>query len=157
MKKIIALASVLIQLSVMAQPHYPYSKKVDQTDNYFGTKVKDPYRWLEYDTAADTKAWVNRQQSFTENYLSKIPFRSVVKKKVESVFSYARFNDGFKVGNYIFFAKNNGLQNQSVYYYQKGLSGFPEVFLDPNTLSKDGTAAVSIGGVSNDKKYIEYL
>ncbi len=156
MKKIIAFASVLIQFSAMAQLHYPISKKVDQSDNYFGTNVSDPYRWLEYDTAADTKEWVKTQQSFTESYLSKIPFRAIVRKKVESVFGFARFTSGFKVGDYIFFAKNNGLQNQAVYYYQKGLAGTPQVFLDPNTLSKDGTAAVTIGGVSNDKKYIEY-
>jgi len=140
----------------MAQLHYPISKKVNQTDDYFGTKVHDPYRWLEYDTATDTKEWVNAQQNFTESYIAKIPFRAIVRKKVESVFGFARFTTGFKAGDYIFFAKTDGLQNQAVYYYQKGLTGIPEVFLDPNTLSKDGTAAVSIGGVSNDKKYIEY-
>ncbi|HVX25874.1 MAG TPA: prolyl oligopeptidase family serine peptidase [Parafilimonas sp.] len=139
-----------------AQLKYPVTKKVNQVDDYFGTKVSDPYRWLEYDTAADTKQWIQTEQSFTENYLSKIPFRALIKKQVEKVINYPRFFSGFKAGDYIFYTKNDGLQNQSVYYYQKGLNGQPQVFIDPNTLSKDGSVSVELDGPSNDKKYMAY-
>src|SRR5664279_3749293 len=133
---------------------YPETKKVSQEDNYFGTKVSDPYRWLEYDTADDTKQWVQTEQSFTENYLSKIPFRNLIKRQIEKTINYPRFYSGFKAGDYIFFLKNSGLQNQSVYYYQKGLQGQPRVFIDPNTLSKDGSISLALDGPSNDNRYM---
>src|SRR5258705_12160856 len=135
---------------------YPATKKGNQVDDYFGTKVSDPYRWLEYDTAADTKQWIETEQSFTENYLAKIPFRTLIKKQVEKAINYPRFYSDFKAGEYIFFVKNNGLQNQSVYYYQKGLTGQPKVFIDPNTLSKDGSVSVVLDGPSNDNRYMAY-
>jgi prolyl oligopeptidase len=142
--------------NLFAQLTYPVTKKVNQIDDYFGTPVSDPYRWLEYDTAADTKEWIKTQQSFTENYLSKIPYRALIKKQVEKVINYPRYFSGFKAGDYIFFTKNNGLQNQSVYYYQKGLNGEPKVFIDPNTLSADGSVSVVLDGPSYDKKYMAY-
>src|SRR6516225_10532928 len=142
--------------NLFAQLIYPVTKKVDQVDNYFGTQVSDPYRWLEYDTAADTKEWIKTEQSFTENYLSKIPFRESIKKQVEKEINYPRYFSGFKAGEYIFFTKNSGLQNQSVYYYQKGLTGEPKVFIDPNTLSADGSVSVVLDGPSYDKKYMAY-
>ncbi len=142
--------------NVKGQLTYPITKKVNQVDDYFGTKVSDPYRWLENDTAADTKQWVLTEQSFTENYLSKIPFRPLIKKQVEKIFNYPRFHSGMKAGDYIFFSKNDGLQNQAVYYYQKGLNGKPEVFIDPNQLSKDGSISVAIDGPSYNKKYMAY-
>jgi len=147
---------VLLSSNVSAQLKYPVTKKVVQIDKYFGTKVSDPYRWLENDTAANTKQWVKIEQSFTENYLSKIPFRALIKKQIEKTYNYPRYYSGFKAGDYIFFSKNNGLQNQSVYYFQKGLKGIPKVFLDPNTLSKDGSISVVLDGPSYDKKYLAY-
>ena len=142
--------------NVFGQLSYPVSKKINQVDDYFGTKVSDPYRWLENDLSSETKQWVNTQQSFTENYLSKIPFRPLIKKQIEKLVNYPRYYSGFKAGEYIFFSKNNGLQNQSVYYYQKGLKGQPKVFIDPNTLSTDGSVSVVLDGPSYDKKYMAY-
>ncbi len=138
------------------QLKYPVTQKVEQVDDYFGTKVSDPYRWLEYDSAANTRQWINMQQAFTEKYLSQIPFRAQIKKQVEKVINYPRFFSGFKAGEYIFFTKNDGLQNQSVYYYQKGLTGQPKVFIDPNKLSVDGTVSVVLDGPSFDKRYMGY-
>lgn len=135
---------------------YPESKKADQTDDYFGTKISDPYRWLENDNAPETKEWVNMQQGFTEKYFSKIPYRFLIKKQIEKLVNYPRYYSGFKAGEYIFFSKNDGLQNQSVYYYQKGLKGEPRIFIDPNTLSSDGSVSVVLDGPSYDKKYMAY-
>jgi prolyl oligopeptidase len=135
---------------------YPKTDKVDQTDDYFGTKVPDPYRWLEYDTAANVTQWVQAQNQVTQQYLSGIPFRGAVKKRLEELWNYPKYSAPFKKGSYYFFYKNDGLQNQSVLYYQKGLDAQPEVFLDPNTLSGDGTAALSSITFSKDHKYAAY-
>ena len=142
--------------NVFGQLNYPVSKKINQVDDYFGIKVSDPYRWLENDAAPDTKLWVKTQQSYTEDYLSKISFRPLIKKQIEKLVNYPTYYSGFKAGEYIFFSKNSGLQNQSVYYYQKGLKGQPKVFIDPNTLSSDGSVSVVLDGPSYDKKYMAY-
>lgn len=141
---------------VTGQMKYPVTQKVNQTDDYFGTRVSDPYRWLEFDTAANTKQWIETEQGFTEKYLSQIPFRGFIKKQVEQFSNYPKFYAGFKAGDYVFYINNSGLQNQSVYYYQKGLTGEPKVFIDPNTLSTDGSVSVGLDGPSNDKKYMTY-
>lgn len=138
------------------QLRYPQTRKTDQQDNYHGTTVKDPYRWLETDTAEEVKSWVEAQNAVTFDYLKKIPFRDKFKTRLTEIFNYERFSAPGRVGEYYFFSKNDGLQNQSVIYYQKGIDGAPMVFLDPNTLTKDGTAAVSILGYSNDHKYAAY-
>jgi prolyl oligopeptidase len=135
---------------------YPTTDKQDVVDDYFGTKVADPYRWLEYDTAANVKAWVDAQNKVTSGYLSQIPYREKIKNRLSDIFNYTRYSSPFRVGEYYFFSKNNGLQNQSVIYFQKGLEGQPEVFLDPNTMSDDGTAAVTLLGSSKDKKFMAY-
>ena len=135
---------------------YPKSKKITQTDTYFGTKVNDPYRWLENDTSSDTKAWILSEQNFTENYLSKIPFRNKIMKRYKEILNYPKYFGGTKAGDYIFFSKNDGLQNQSVYYFRKGMDGEDKVFLDPNKLSSDGSLSVEFDGFSNDKKYLAY-
>lgn len=121
--------------------HYPDTKKVSQTDNYFGTMVQDPYRWLENDMADDTKQWVADQNKVTNEYLSKIPFRDAIKKRLTELWNYEKYSAPFKEGEYTYFYKNNGLQNQSVLYRQKG-NGEPEVFLDPNKFSADGTSSL---------------
>jgi prolyl oligopeptidase len=138
------------------QLRYPQTRKTDQQDNYHGTTVKDPYRWLETDTAEEVKSWVEAQNAVTFDYLKKIPFRDKFKTRLTEIFNYERFSAPGRVGEYYFFSKNDGLQNQSVIYYQKGIDGTPMVFLDPNTLTKDGTAAVSILGYSNDHKFAAY-
>ncbi len=127
---------------------YPTTKKVMQTDEYFGTAVQDPYRWLENDMADDTKQWVVDQNKVTNDYLAKIPFRDAIKKRLTELWNYEKYSAPFKEGEYTYFYKNNGLQNQSVLYRQKG-KGEPEVFLDPNKFSADGTS--SLQGISFTK------
>ena len=133
---------------------YPKTEKVSQTDTYFGTKVEDPYRWLENDTAANVKNWVEAQNKVTFDYLAHIPFRDKIRKRYEALYNYPKYGSPYRIGNYYLFSKNEGMQNQSVTYIQTGLDGTPEVFLDPNLLSKDGTVTANIVSVSNDKKYV---
>lgn len=139
-----------------AQIKYPITQKTEQHDDYFGTRVSDPYRWLEDDNSAATKQWVKEQNAVTENYLSKIPFRNSIKQRLEGLWNYAKYSSPFKKGKYYYFFKNNGLQNQSVLYRQEGLTGTPEVFLDPNTLSADGTAALGNVSFTKSGKYMAY-
>ena len=127
---------------------YPPTKTVEQTDDFFGTSVNDPYRWLENDTAADTKAWVKEQVAVTSAYLNKIPFRDAIKNRLTEIWNYEKFSAPFKEGNYTYFYKNDGLQNQSVLYREKE-GGKPEIFLDPNHFSTDGTT--SLAGVDFTK------
>jgi len=133
---------------------YPESKKVDVVDDYHGTKVADPYRWLEDDNASEVKAWVEAQNRLTFGYLNAIPCRAGIARRLEELFNYPRYSAPFRVGEYYFFAKNDGLQNQSVYYYQKGLDGEPRVFIDPNALSADGTVRIGLLGESQDDRYM---
>ncbi|MCX6558993.1 MAG: prolyl oligopeptidase family serine peptidase [Candidatus Aminicenantes bacterium] len=133
---------------------YPVTVKAEQVDDYFGTQVADPYRWLEDDKSTETAAWVKAQNDVTFGYLAKIPFREALKKRLTDIFNYPRYSSPFRVGEYYFFGKNDGLQNQSVVYVQKGLDGAPEVFIDPNALSPDGTIRVGLIGPSGDKKYM---
>jgi prolyl oligopeptidase len=135
---------------------YPVTAKTDQTDTYFGTVVADPYRWLEYDTAANTKAWVEEQNKVTFGYLEKIPYRDKIKKRLQENYNYPKYSSPYRAGEYYFFEKNDGLQNQSVIYFQKGISGEPKVFLDPNRLSNDGTVTITPIGISKNKKYMAY-
>jgi prolyl oligopeptidase len=135
---------------------YPNTKKDSTTDNYFGNKIADPYRWLENDTSAETKAWVNAENKITQNYLEQIPYRADIKKRLTDLWNYPKESAPFKVGEYYFFTKNDGLQNQNIWFIKKGLNGAEEVFLDPNKLTADGTAAVSLLGFSHDKKYLAY-
>ncbi len=122
---------------------YPETKKVDTVDTYFGEQVADPYRWLENDTAKETGEWVKAQNDITFGFLEKIPYRETVKKRLEQVYNYERLGAPFKEGEWYYFYKNDGLQNHSVLYRKKGETGTPEVFLDPNTFSKDGTTGLS--------------
>ncbi|MDR7369531.1 prolyl oligopeptidase family serine peptidase [Flavobacterium aquidurense] len=127
---------------------YPETKKGETVDVYFDTKVNDPYRWLEDDKSAETGAWVKAQNQVTYGYLDKIPFRDALKKRMEQLWNYEKISAPFTEGKYTYYSKNNGLQNQSV-IYRKGSDGKEEVFLDPNTFSKDGTT--SLGGLDFSK------
>ncbi|MDF7810958.1 prolyl oligopeptidase family serine peptidase [Hymenobacter sp. YC55] len=127
---------------------YPQTKKVDTVNTYFGTKVADPYRWLENDQAPDTKYWVQEENKVTQNYLSQIPYRDAIRKRLETLWNYEKYSAPFKEGKYTYFSKNTGLQSQSVLYRQQG-TGAPEVFLDPNNFSKDGTT--SLAGINFTK------
>lgn len=136
---------------------YPNTKKdTSVSDNYHGKVINDEYRWLEIDTATDVKKWVTAQNDVTFDYLSTIPYREKIKDRYEELFNYVKLSSPYKVGDYYFFSKNDGLQNQSVTYFQKGLDGEPDVFLDPNKLSDDGTVSVSMLGFSEDDKYVAY-
>ncbi|MGI8949974.1 MAG: prolyl oligopeptidase family serine peptidase [Chitinophagaceae bacterium] len=120
---------------------YPLTKTVNQTDDFFGTKVSDPYRWLEDDMNEETKDWVQRENTVSRNYLDKIPFRDAIKKRLTELWNYEKFSAPFKEGSYTYFYKNDGLQNQSVLYRQRA-GEKPEVFLDPNKFSSDGTTSL---------------
>jgi prolyl oligopeptidase len=128
------------QMNIKTLP-YPKTKEVDTIDTYFETKVPDPYRWLEDDRADDTKAWVKAENTVTENYLSQIPYREAIRKQLETLWNYEKYSAPFKEGQYTYFYKNDGLQSQSVLYRQIG-DGAPEVFLDPNKFSTDGTTSL---------------
>ena len=120
---------------------YPQTKKVDTVDTYFGTAVPDPYRWLENDRAADTKAWVKEENKVTQDYLGQIPYRDAIRKRLEVLWNYEKYSAPFKEGKYTYFYKNDGLQSQAVLWRQIG-DGQPEIFLDPNTFSTDGTTSM---------------
>lgn len=152
--RLILLASFLICLvRAYAQPihaNYPQTKKdTAVTDNYFGTIVHDPYRWLENDRSDETAEWVRQENSVTDAYLAKIPFRKAIHDRVEKILNYEKYSLPFTAGDYIYYGHNSGLQNQSVYYRQKKNGGKEELFLDPNTFSETGTT--SLAGLSFTK------
>jgi prolyl oligopeptidase len=135
---------------------YPVTAKVDAVDDFFGTKVADPYRWLEDDKAESVRQWIESQNKVAFDYLARIPYRERIRSRLTEIYNYARYTAPRRVGEYYLFTKNDGLQNQSVIYIQKGLDGEPRVFLDPNTLSPDGTTRASLSGFSNDHRYACY-
>jgi len=136
--------------------NYPVTAKVDTVDNYFGTEVKDPYRWLEDDRSPETEAWVKDQNKTTFGYLEKIPFRNDLKNRLEKLWNYEKLGSPFKKGDYTYFYKNDGLQNQYVVYRAKG-DEEPEVFLDPNTFSEDGTTSLAGLSFTKDGSLAAYL
>ena len=127
---------------------YPTTSKGETVDVYFDTKLPDPYRWLEDDKSAETGAWVKAQNEVTYGYLAQIPFRTALKTRMEKLWNYEKIGAPFKEGNFTYYYKNNGLQNQSV-LYRKDAKGTETIFLDPNTFSKDGTT--SLGGLDFSK------
>jgi len=129
---------------------YPATAKVDHVDTYHGVSVPDPYRWLEDDRSAETAAWVEAQNRVTFAHLDTIPFRATLTARLEQLFNYPKFSEPFRRGTTYFFSKNDGLQNQAVLYRQQGLDGAPELLLDPNTLSPDGTTKLGVFSVSKD-------
>ncbi len=135
---------------------YPSTKSVDHVDAYHGVKVADPYRWLEDDTSADTAAWVEAQNKVTFAYLDKIPYRAALTTRLKSLYDYAKFGSPSRKGDSYFFSKNDGLQNQSVLYIQKGLTGTPEVLIDPNGWSADGTVRLAGFAPSKDARLAVY-
>ncbi len=136
--------------------NYPDTKKVDSVDTYFDTKVKDPYRWLEDDRSAETEAWVKAENKVTFGYLEKIPFREALKKRLEKLWNYEKVGSPFKEGDYTYFYKNDGLQDQYVVYRHKD-DASPEVFLDPNTFSDDGTTSLAGLSFTKDGSLAAYL
>ncbi|WP_422082958.1 prolyl oligopeptidase family serine peptidase [Ulvibacterium sp.] len=136
--------------------NYPNTKKVDTVDTYFGTEVKDPYRWLEDDRSTETEAWVKAQNKTTFGYLDRIPFRDDLKNRLEKLWNYEKLGSPFKEGDYTYFYKNDGLQNQYVVYRKKD-EGEEEVFLDPNTFSEDGTTSLMGLSFTKDGSKAAYL
>jgi len=136
--------------------NYPLTAKADSVYTYFGTEVLDPYSWLEDDRSPETEAWVKEQNSVTFGYLDKIPLRAGLKNRLEKLWNYEKIGSPFNEGNYTYFYKNDGLQNQYVVYRQKGEEE-PEVFLDPNTFSKDGTTSLSGLSFTKDGSMAAYL
>ncbi len=135
---------------------YPDTYRSDVVDDYHGTEVADPYRWLEDADSAETAAWVAAENEVTFDYLSKIPYRDAIRQRLTELWNYPKTGTPTKVGEWYFVFRNDGLQNQSVLYRQKGLDGTPEVFLDPNTLSTDGTVALGSVSYSRDDRYMAY-
>lgn len=135
---------------------YPKARKSDHVDDYFGTKVADPYRWLEDTDSVETKAWVEAQNQITFGYLNQIPERAKIKERLTKLYNYEKYGVPFREGGRYFYSKNDGLQNQSVIYTMTSLDGQPRVLIDPNTLSTDGTVALSGMEVSDDGKLLAY-
>jgi prolyl oligopeptidase len=136
--------------------NYPVAKKLDQTDDYHGTRVADPYRWLEDANSAETKAWVDAENQVTQAYLAQIPQREAIRQRLTELWNYERYSVPYKEGGRYFFSRNNGLQNQSVLYTMKSLKDTPRLLLDPNTLATDGTVALAGLAVSPDGKLLAY-
>jgi prolyl oligopeptidase len=137
-----------------AEMTYPNTRTETVQDDYFGTSVADPYRWLEIDTAAEVEAWVDAQNEVTQGFLSKIDYRSAIAERYTDLFNFVKRSAPSKVGNNFFFYKNDGLQNQSVIYVKDGQNGTPKVFIDPNEVDKNGTTSISLSGASKDERYL---
>ena len=165
MKKIILSAFALSMLFACKEEvkedtetmkiNYTETKKVDTVDTYFGSNVPDPYRWLEDDMSEETAAWVKAQNKVTFNYLDQIPYRAALKERLSELWNYEKIGSPFKEGNYEYFYKNDGLQNQYVVYRKKE-DGTEEVFLDPNTFSKEGTTSLGSLSFSKDGSIAAY-
>ena len=148
MLKLISFSAVLLLLiscNSRQKIKYPTTEKIVVTDAYFDTEVKDPYRWLEDDMSAEVKDWVKLQNEVTFSYLEEIPQREELKNRLEKLWNYEKIGTPFQEGDYTYFYKNDGLQNQYVLYRKKG-EGAEQVFIDPNQFTEDGT--ISLAGIS---------
>jgi len=157
-KNIIILVLLLITVSAFSQQKlkYPETKKVSHVDKYFGKEVRDDYQWMENLESPEVKAWIGKEDKVTNDYLSKIPYRDKIRDRLTSLWNYAKYSAPYKKGEYYYFYKNEGLQNQSILYRQKSFDSEPEVFLDPNDFSTDGTASLQTLSFSKDAKYCVY-
>jgi prolyl oligopeptidase len=154
---VFASPSFLMSSNSFASPlRYPETKTVDVIDHYHGVAVADPYRWLEDDNSAETKAWVEAQNRVTFGYLEGLPQREVFKRRLEQLLDFERFGLPHERGGRYFFTRNEGLQNQSVLWVAESLDAEPVVLLDPNTLSADGTTALTGYAVSEDGRWLAY-
>jgi prolyl oligopeptidase len=145
--------SPLALLAQMAELQYPATKKGEVKEDYHGTTVNDPYRWLEDDRSEETKQWVTEQNKVTFGYLDKIPYRADWLKRLEEINNYPKYSSPSKKHEYYYFSKNDGLQNQAILYRQKGLDGKPEIVLDPNKFSTSGTTSLATFSLSKDGRY----
>ncbi|MDP2540117.1 S9 family peptidase [Tenacibaculum discolor] len=158
---IICAGTILVSCKEEKQPknnisvNYPETTKKPVVDEYFGTKVTDNYRWLEDDRSTETEAWVKAENEVTFDYLDKIPYREQLKNRLSELWNYEKVGTPFKEGDYTYFYKNNGLQNQYV-LYRKDKDGKEEVFLDPNTFAEDGTTSLGSVSFTKDGKTVAY-
>jgi len=152
---IIAIIIVSCGSDSQKKINYPVTKKGDVVDTIFSTPITDPYRWLEDDRSDETAAWVKEQNTVTFGYLEKIPYRKQIRERLTKMWNYEKFGLPFNEGEYTYFSKNDGLQNQDVYYRQK-YGGDPELFIDPNTFSADGTISLGEMGFSRDGSKVAY-
>jgi len=153
---LLILMSFSINILAQNRLSYPVAKKVEQSDEYHGIKVADPYRWLEDVDSAETKAWVEAENKVTFDYLATIPQREQIKKRLTELWNYEKYSAPFKAGKHYFYYKNDGLQNQSVLYIADSINDPGRVFLDPNKLSSDGTAALNGISLTDDGKLMAY-
>ncbi len=135
---------------------YPTARKSDVVDDYYGTRVPDPYRWLEDPDSPESRAWIDAENQLTEAYLAAIPARTTIRDRLTKLWNYPKYGAPFRKARRYFFFKNDGLQNQSVLYQQASLTADPETLLDPNLLSEDGTVALSTLAVSDDGRLLAY-
>ncbi len=158
MRKIarLPLVAALAPVLALAAVSYPPSKTIEHFDDYSGTQVADPYRWLEELDSPDTKAWVAAQNALTDSVVDAFPERALIKQRLTELWNYSRTGLPFKEANWYFYTKNDGLQNQSPLYVQEGLAGKPRLLIDPNTLAKDGTVALAVISPSPDGKWLGY-
>src|SRR5574338_192810 len=153
MKRLLVLLFLLSPHFLFSQLQYPDTRKDNVTENYHGTMVADPYRWLEDDNSDETKAWVQEENKVTFNYLDKISYRTDWLQQLENMSNYPRYSAPSRNNDYFYYSRNDGLQNQSVLYRQKGLDGKPEEVLDPNKFSADGTTSLATFSLSKDGHY----
>jgi prolyl oligopeptidase len=153
MKKLFSFLFFLLPFFVSAQLLYPETKKSDFKEEYHGNTIADPYRWLEDDKSEETKDWVTRENKVTFDYLDKIPYRKEWQKRLEEINNYPKYSSPSRQNEYFYFSKNDGLQNQSIVYRQKGLNGKPEIVLDPNKFSAEGTTSLATFSISKDGRY----
>lgn len=150
---------ILIQSGFCQAIKYPESREIGSSDTYFGIKINDPYRWLENDSSAETKNWVIAQNEVTNDYLAKIPFRSKIKNELSAIYNYARLSAPVKYGDYFYFFKNSGLQNEDVMYRMKNPADTAkaELFIDPNSFSNNGAVSFQGYNFSPDGSLLAYL
>ncbi len=148
--------SEMTSVETTAKPAYPVAREVEQTDDYFGTAVSDPYRWMEDVDSAELKTWIDAENELTQSYLAKIPVRETMQKRLMELINFERYTAPSRRGTRYFYSHNSGLQNQNVLYWQEGLDGEPKVLLDPNTFSADGTVAISGISITDDGSLAAY-
>src|SRR6188768_598840 len=153
---IVALIATAATAALAQTLPYPVTKKVDHVDVYHGTKVPDPYRWMEEDMSAQTAAWVEAQNKVTFPYLEAIPYRQQMRTRVVELNEYPKYSSPSRRGPYYFFSKNEGTQNQSVLYIQRGFEGTPQVLIDPNQWPGAPTTRLAGFAPSADAKYAVY-
>lgn len=152
---VFSLLTIILSCQNTNNLKYPTTEKRVVIDSYFGTDIQDPYRWLEDDLSEETMDWVNNQNKTTFNYLNSIPYKSNIKKRLEQIWNYEKRTSPFNEGDYTYYYKNNGLQNQYVVYRKKD-SEDEEVFLDPNSFSEDGTISLTGLDFSKNGNLVSY-